>query len=108
MFKTEIAIDEEKVIREGIYDLDEIYNVLDTTFAQYNLPRIEAEGNTRIYRDNDGEKDFAVMWNLNLSLAEKEWFNCYVDKWIWTINDNPDDPDDIETEDLIKNLILSL
>lgn len=106
IFRTEIMIDEEKVIKEGVYKLNEIYTALDTLFAKYKLPRVEAEGNARIYQNGTSEKDFANMWNINLLLREQAWFVYNVIKWVWYLNENPDDPDDCTTEDLIRHYIL--
>lgn len=70
-FYTEIVIDDEKVIREGACDLDEIYAALDNIFAKYHLPRVPAEGNVRIYKNGNSKDDFGNMCNINLLLREQ-------------------------------------
>ena len=82
MLKFEIAFDENKVLSEKKYNLEKMYNLIDSCFADYNLKKIDKG----VYCDCGMDKDFANMWNIVWALADVKWFEECVSKIIWHNN----------------------
>lgn len=100
MLKVEIEINEEKVLAEDIYDLDDIYTAIDNAFADFGIIKL----NKGIYRDNGSDKDFGNMWLVILALTETEWFIDNVSKLMWYNSDYGKDESDFSVEDVLKGL----
>ena len=94
--KMEIVIDKEKVIREDIYDYDEMIEYLDNLFAEEGCVKISDSmyaGRWEI---------FGVLTNF---LANSGWFPDCVKIWrlyeLKNVTDNPSD-DDYYVEDFLE------
>ncbi len=98
MFKFEIAFDEDKVLRENKYNIDEMYNMADTCFEMYGITKV-AKGT---YRSNGREKDLSYMWGIIGGLYNTKWFNHYVSKILWH-DSKYDDVNGIHTRDVLSN-----
>ena len=67
---TRIVMDEDKIRKEGKYDLDKLYQ------------NIEKNKYTYICQGN--EKDLAALGIFNfMNLVKQEWFTKNVKEWIW-------------------------
>lgn len=77
---TRIVMDEDKIRREGKYELDKLYQKIDEIAEHAGL--IKKNKYTYICQGN--EKDLAVLGIFNfMNLVEKEWFTKNVKEWIW-------------------------
>lgn len=90
---TRIVMDEEKIIKEGIYDLEELYQKIDELAEHAGL--IKKDKYTYMCQGN--ERDLAALGIFNfMNLVKKEWFTRNVKEWIW-LNKNEGDTDLIES-----------
>ncbi len=90
---TRIVMDEDKIKREGIYDLEELYQKIDELAEHAGL--IKKNKYTYICQGN--ERDLAALGIFNfMNLVKKEWFTRNVKEWIW-LNKNEGDTDLIES-----------
>lgn len=90
---TRIVLDEEKIIKEGKYDLNKLYQKIDE-IAEY-VGLIKKNKYTYICQGN--EKDLAALGIFNfMNLVEKEWFTKNVKEWTW-IDRKEGDTDLIES-----------
>ncbi len=99
MKKVYIRLDEEKVLREGKYDLGKIKSVIDDLFLSRDLKKTE-EG---FYEQTHEQGDFEKMWGINISLGNQAWFRENVAEWKWFNSDEKDDPDNYVVEDIIES-----
>lgn len=77
---TRIVLDEEKIIKEGKYDLNKLYQNIDELAEHAGL--IKKNKYTYICQGN--EKDLAALGIFNfMNLVEKEWFTKNVKEWTW-------------------------
>ena len=77
---TRIVMDEDKIRKEGKYDLDKLYQNIEYTYI--------CQGN---------EKDLAALGIFNfMNLVEEEWFTKNVKEWTW-IDRKEGDTDLIES-----------
>ena len=77
---TRIVLDEEKIKREGQYDLKKLYQDIDELAEYAGL----IKKNKFMYICRGDEKDLAVMGIFNIyNLVEKEWFTKNVKEWTW-------------------------
>ena len=90
---TRIVMDEEKIKREGIYDLEKIYEDIDNIAEYAGL--IKKNKYTYICQGN--ERDLAALGIFNfMNLVKKEWFTKNVKEWTW-IDKSEGNTDLIET-----------
>ena len=106
MIKVEIELDEKKIMQDNKYLPESIMNTLDDVFAKKNQPILEADSFRRVHRDSGNpEKDFAVLGNLILNLAEKDWFLPYAKKILWYNSEDGNNENDFNVEDFLKTII---
>lgn len=90
---TRIVMDEDKIKREGKYELDKLYQNIDELAEHAGL--IKKNKYTYICQGN--ERDLAALGIFNfMNLVKKEWFTRNVKEWIW-LNKNEGDTDLIES-----------
>ena len=89
---TRIVMDEDKIRREGKYDLDKLYQNIDELAEYAGL----IKKNKYTYDCQGNEKDLAALAIFNFhKLVEEEWFTKNVKEWIW-INKKEGNEDLIE------------
>ena len=77
---TRIVMDEDKIRKEGKYDLDKLYQNIDELAEHVGL--IKKNKYTYICQGN--EKDLAALGIFNfMNLVKQEWFTKNVKEWIW-------------------------
>ena len=85
---TRIVMDEDKIRREGKYDLDKVYQNIDE-LAEY-AGIIKKNKYTYICQGN--EKDLAALAIFNFhKLVEAEWFTKNVKEWTWINKEEGDE-----------------
>lgn len=103
MIKLEIALDEDKVRKDDIYELSDIYEEIDKIFANKGLPKMESSDTDSIfYRDAGRNTDFGAIFSCITFLEYQDWFMPYVKKWIYYNSDMGKDENDFRTEDIIE------
>jgi virulence-associated protein VapD len=98
MLKVEIKMNEDKIVKEKVYDLDNVYETLDTAFAQFNLPKI-SKG---IYTNGNSKYDYAHLWSVIWDLTEEKWFMDNVSDFIWYNSDIGENEADFSVEDILE------
>ncbi len=85
---TRIVMDEDKIRREGKYDLDKLYQNIDELAEYAGL--IKKNKYTYICQGN--EKDLAALAIFNFhKLVEAEWFTKNVKEWTWINKEEGDE-----------------
>ncbi|MDR1940363.1 MAG: hypothetical protein LBQ40_06200 [Clostridiales bacterium] len=83
MFKVSVLLDNDKILKEGQYNLKDIYYTVEKTYTDngfirdYDLP----DGSMMFYGVN-GWTDFHGCGKANFMLENQDWFKRYVKKWI--------------------------
>ena len=85
--KMKIVFDEEKVRREGKYNVDEMQDSIDMSFADLEIPKIDRG----VYQAQGKSKDFSHFLGICMGLRKVEWFMKYIDTWIWEKNNSFED-----------------
>jgi hypothetical protein len=98
MVKVEIVLDEEKVKKEGKYNLDEMYKAIDDLFLSYGADRCESENKGVAYCSQSGEKDLAVIGGAVSELEDEQWFVNSVTLWQWFIGNG----ENVVCEDILQ------
>lgn len=86
MMKMLIALDEDKIAREGKYDINKINSYLSSAFEKRGMKK-----------DKDNwyvNGDFSSCGALALKLSQKAWFMDNLREWLWY------DTTDSSTDDL--------
>ena len=77
---TRIVLDEEKILREGKYNLDEMYKLIDEIAAESGLIKVDKH----TYHCKGSDKDLACLGILVYrNLINYEWFTLNVKEWDW-------------------------
>ena len=96
--KMVIEFDEEKIEKEGKYDLQRMYAHLAERFTENGLMVVK----NGIYVDGGNEKDLMYFMAIATSLPGIEWFKRYIKKWDWYEDDWEEPEDLIDTFELVK------
>ena len=92
MFKMEIALNEEKILRDGIYSPADISSRIDKLFQHYH---IEKQGDGLYVGGDWADHGVTIMY-----LNDKAWFMPYVEKWLWYKSKGTTISDGFVVEDL--------
>lgn len=75
-----IVLDEEKILREGKYDLARMYEIIDELASDCGLVKIDKH----TFHCKGNEKDLASLGIfVFVNLVEFDWFTLNVKEWIW-------------------------
>ncbi len=97
MKKMQIVLDEEKVLREGMHDLDKMQALIDEILVDEGKL---VKGENGFYYPNDYEDGFVAFMSSAFILGDYDWFLDNVDTWLWYNSD--DYPEDACVEDAKK------
>lgn len=87
MMKMLIQLDEERILREGKYDLNDMWRVIDKMFENGCTKSVQPNG--EVLYLGDANKDYYTRISLAyMRLSEQKWFAQYCSKWIWYDNDD--------------------
>jgi len=73
-----IVMDEEKILKEDIYDLDKIYEAIDKIAIYSEMKKVDKNYYVSM---NNSPVDLGVFAWTNLQ--KKEWFMENVKEWLW-------------------------
>lgn len=85
---TRIVLDEEKIIKEGKYDLNKLYQNIDE-IAEY-VGLIKKNKYTYICQGNEHDLASLAVFNFQ-KLIEKEWFTKNIKEWVWINKEEGDE-----------------
>lgn len=84
LYKLEIELDDEKIISDGIYSLESIYDGIRSIFAEEGISEIKAQDKALVFASNNNDdKEFAKFGYAETFLIEQKWFAPYVKKMLW-------------------------
>lgn len=95
MMKMLIKLDEEKIEREGEYDLKKIKNFINGEISRMG-----------IYKDEEGlytNGNFVTFGSMVLVLSETDWFMDNATEWLWYDSEGQADPNAYGVEDLLEH-----
>ncbi len=99
-----IELDEERIIKDGIINLEKAYRNIEKTFAQEDVTLHHTEGAMRYYTRNIDKDDFSCLWMVNFPYKKCSWFLYYVKTWRFL--DIDDETNEIKTdEDVMKSWV---
>lgn len=87
MDKMVVELDERKIISDGIYRLDSVWNNIDLAF--------DREGFTKTGKGIYEQGDFTKCARMQLHLSNTPWFLRYVKTWLWYEDEDLYSPDDV-------------
>ncbi len=76
---TSFVLDEEKILREGRYDLDDVYKTIEEIALKCQMIKIDKNR----YHTKDNEHCLADLSIAVDRLANCSWFTLNVKEWIW-------------------------
>lgn len=92
-----IELDEERIKKDGIINLEKAYECIEDTFAQKDVTLYKIEGTIRIYTRNIDKHDFEYLWMVNSPFKNVSWFQYYIKTW--TFMDVDDDTGEVIEEE---------
>ena len=102
----EIQLDEDRILADGPYDLDQMYTFMDEAFAAHDCCLEKTDGKKRIYTRNIDNKDLGYLM-MAASIVEKtNWFEEYACHYMLYIYDEENDELDTEENWLVECDIL--
>ena len=76
-----ISLDNAAVVLRG-HTLEDVHQTIKSLFTVHNLPCV-SDGGVLVFRDKDHGDDFAVMWDIILSLLRADWFMDCAASCVW-------------------------
>ena len=113
MHKMLIRLDEEKIRKDGLYTVEQIWEMIDEkSFLTGRFEKKTQENGGIMYvgntRDPRYEDWMGLMGAFYASIRDKKWFARYVLQWILYTNEEETDCGDFDDEDLLeRNLSLN-
>ena len=74
-----IVFDEDKVRRDGKYNIDKMYASIDRDFATFSIPKI----GRGVYQSQGHRSDYSHFMSVCMAYRGIEWFMENVASWIW-------------------------
>ncbi len=87
MMKMLIKLDEERVLRDGKYDLADMWREIDELFENGCVKEEQSDGSV-LYSGKVDKDYFTCISVAYIRLSNREWFARYCSKWIWYDNDD--------------------
>ena len=87
--KVKFSFDKAAVERRG-HTLEDVHRTVKSLFAAHSLPCV-SEGDPLSFQDKGHGDDFAVMWDIILSLLRADWFLDCADSCVWQDEDGEED-----------------
>ena len=84
-----ITFDKAAVERRGLV-LENVRQTVKSLFAVHDLPCV-SDGEVLIFQDKGHGDDFAVMWDIILSLLRADWFRDCAASCVWQDEDGEED-----------------
>lgn len=72
--KLEIVLDEDRIIQDGLIDINEVHKYLDAMTSQ--VGNLRKDGN--FYIEDNPKDGFGTITAIALGLSEKNWFRHYI------------------------------
>lgn len=83
-YKVEIELDDEKIIKDGEYELDSIYDSVRQIYAEEGIEELKTNSKVLTFvSKNDDDKEFAKFCAAQNSLLESGWFISAVKRMTW-------------------------
>ena len=95
-----IQLDEEKIKREGIINLEGAYKSIDLTFAQKDVTLYKIENGIHYYTRDIDKHDFEYLWMVNKVMKTEKWFMDNIKVWKYI---DEEDGCIFEEEDLLED-----
>ena len=83
------SFDKAIVERRG-FTLEDVHQTIKSLFAAHNFP-CASEGDALSFTDKGHGDDFAVMWDIILSLLRADWFLDCAASCVWQDEDSEED-----------------
>lgn len=84
-----ISLDNAAVERRG-HTLEDVHMTIKTLFTVHDLPCV-SDGDVFVFTDKGHGDDFAVMWDIILSLLRTDWFMDCAVSCVWQDENGEED-----------------
>lgn len=103
MFKESILLDEDKIIADGIYNVDELYAIIEKKYLDEGQIRgVDLPDGSRMYYGVNGWKDLDAEIRVFTHFLRQDWHK-YIKKWKAYENRNCQSNDSFNEIDIIEN-----
>jgi len=84
-----ISFDNAAVVLRG-HTLEDVHQAIKSLFAVHGFPCV-SEGDVHTFKDKGLSDDFAIMWDIILSLLRSDWFVDCAASCVWQDEDGEED-----------------
>lgn len=78
------------IVERRSFTLEDVHRTIKSLFAAHNFSYI-SEGDALFFTDKGHGDDFAVMWDIILSLLRSDWFVECAASCVWQDEDGEED-----------------
>lgn len=91
MMKMLIQLDEERIRRDGKYDVAEMWRVIDEKFTAFQCDKEKQADGSVLYFGNANRDVFGDFFQIYAFLSREKWFAKYCSQWIMYSNEDDED-----------------
>lgn len=99
MLKVQIVLDKEKILKEAVYNFEELQSIVDRFMTQTCELRKESDG---FYVGDNTNSDYISIMSSIQKLKEASWFVNNVKVWKWYACDDDTGEKDASVDDIKK------
>jgi hypothetical protein len=105
MLKIKVVMDDDKIRRERLYDLEKVHRAVDSVFVgDYGF----IKGDGGFFIESGKKDDFVDFFDAILFLKDESWFMDNVKTWLWYNSDDSSNPEDFAIDDIKEHYLRKL
>jgi virulence-associated protein VapD len=97
----EIHFNEKKIVEDGEYSYEDVYNTVRDVFFEKGFGYICNETGSLFIYDRGDKTDYGVMWRTIFDLYETDWFKKFVDGYYYYDFDDEDNDGTCEADNMM-------
>ena len=101
MYKMIICLNEEKIKKDQMFDINTLYDKLNTIFSKRGFS-VSLENGRYVYSGTDSSSDYPNLGIILNGLKKQEWFIQNISVWLLCNNEDSDTPEYFDEEDLVE------
>lgn len=103
MFKMQIKMNEEKILREDVINLQKVYAFIDELVTGWHFDKEPTTDGSIIYAGSNEDEDFGNALGIVMGLMKQPWWLENVSEWYLLSNEESADKSIYEKQDFLTS-----
>ena len=102
MIKMIIRMNNDRIIDQGKYSVEQLYAAIDRIFVNKGMSRVDTDRGVE-YIGPGKSTDFAYFGKIMLGLKDQAWFMDNAEEWLYCDNEDSEDVSVFNEENLLAH-----